>query len=158
MEKVILTKEGYEKLLQELQYLKTTKRMEAANALEKARAHGDLRENSEYDAAKDAKSHLEGRIASLEERLSRATVVDLKDIQSDKAYLGATIRVKNHTSGDTFQYTLVTQDEMNFEAGKISVVSPIGRGLLGKAVREIVEIKVPAGMIKLEILEINYGA
>ncbi len=157
MEKVILTKEGYEKLLQELQYLKTTKRIEVANALEKARAHGDLRENSEYDAAKDAKSHLEGRIATLEERLSRAQVVDLKDIQSDKAYLGATIKVKNLNTGDVFAYSLVTADEMNFEQGKISVVSPIGKGLLGKVVKEVVEIKVPAGLIKLEILEITYG-
>lgn len=157
MDKVILTKEGYEKLLQEVNYLKTTKRLEVAAALEKARAHGDLRENSEYDAAKDAKSHLEGRIASIEERLSRATVVDLKDIQSDKAYLGATIKVKNLKTGDTFDYTLVTQDEMNFEAGKISVASPIGRGLLGKMVKEVVEIKIPAGTIKLEIVEISYG-
>lgn len=157
MDKVILTREGYEKLLAELQYLKSTKRKEVADQLETARAHGDLRENAEYDAAKEAKSHLEGRIATLEERLSRAKVVEPSDMPQDKAFLGATLKLKNLNSGDTFQYTLTSQDEADFAKGKISVTSPIGKGLLGKELNETVQIQVPAGLIKLQILEITYG-
>jgi len=158
MDKVILTRQGYEKMLAELIYLKGKKRKEVAEQLATARAHGDLKENSEYDAAKDAKSHLEGRIASLEDRLSRAQVVEPSDMQQDKAFLGATIKVKNHNSGDTFEYMLVSQDEADFAKGKISVTSPIGSGLLGKGKNEPVVVQVPAGKIKLEILEIKYGA
>lgn len=156
MEKVILTREGYEKMLEELTFLKTKKRKEVADMLEKARAHGDLRENAEYDAAKETKSHLEGRIASLEERLAVAKVVEIGDMPKDKAFLGATLKVKNLNSGDTFQYMLVSQDEADFSKGKISVTSPIGKGLLGKSKNETVEVQVPAGLIKLTILEIEY--
>ena len=93
MEKVFLTREGYEKMIAEVQYLKSTKRKEVASQLEIARSHGDLRENAEYDAAKEAKSHLEGRIAMLEEKLSNAKVVDPSDVQQDKAFLGAKLKV-----------------------------------------------------------------
>ncbi|HTL47327.1 MAG TPA: transcription elongation factor GreA [Verrucomicrobiae bacterium] len=157
MDKVILTREGFDKLVEELTFLKGKKRIEVANALEVARAHGDLRENSEYDAAKEAKARLEERIAALEDKLSRAKVVDPQSMQHDKAFLGAKLKVKNHHSGDTFVYMLVSQDEADFAAGKISVTSPIGKGLLGKAVKETVEIKIPAGTIKLEVIEITYG-
>ena len=100
MEKVILTQNGYEKLVNEINYLQTKKRREVADQLETARAHGDLRENAEYDAAKEAKRHLEARIADLGHRLSVAKVVDLKDLPKDKALLGATIELKNLDSGD----------------------------------------------------------
>lgn len=156
MEKVVMTKEGYEKMLAELQYLKTTKRIEVADQLEKARAHGDLRENGEYDAAKDAKSHLEGRIAMLEEKLGNAKVIDTADLDHSKAYLGATLKLKNLATKDEVTYTLVTQDEANFDEGKISVNSPIGKGLLGKAKDEVGEIQAPAGLIRLQILDIKY--
>ena len=158
MDKVILTREGYEKMLEELMYLKGKKRKEVAQQLATARAHGDLKENAEYDAAKEAKSHLEGRIASLEDRLGRAQVIDPQEMQSDKAFIGGTLKIKNHNSGDTFEYLLVSQDEADFAKGKISVTSPIGKGLLGKGAGEVVEIQVPAGLIKLEILEIRYGS
>lgn len=156
MDKVVMTREGFEKMLAELQYLKTTKRMEVADQLEKARAHGDLRENGEYDAAKDAKSHLEGRIAMLEEKLGNAKVVDIADLDHSKAYLGATLKLKNLGSKDEVTYTLVTQEEANFDEGKISINSPIGKGLLGKAQDEVAEIQAPAGLIRLQILEISY--
>lgn len=155
VDKVILSREGYEKLAEELNFLKTKKRREVANQLEHARAFGDLRENAEYETAKDAKRNLETRIAELENRLGRAQIVDLKDLPSDKAYLGVTLELKNMDSGETFRYMLVAQDEADFAAGKISVTSPIGRGLLGKAPNEIAEIQVPAGKVKYKILKIS---
>lgn len=153
-DKVVLTREGYEKLAEELHHLKTKKRREAADNLEKARAHGDLRENSEYETAKEAKHQLESRIGMLEQKLAHAKVVDPSEIRTDKAFLGVTFEVKNLNSGDTFRYTLVSQDEADIAKGKISVTSPIGKGLLGKGPNETVEIQVPAGKIKLRILKI----
>ena len=155
MDKVILTREGYDKLVDDLTFLKTKKRREVADQLEHARAFGDLRENAEYDTAKEAKRQLEIRIGDLEAKLSRAQIVDMRDLPSDKAYLGATLELKNHNSGDIIKYTLVAQYEADLMKGKISVTSPIGRGLLGKAVKDIFEIQIPAGKIKLELLKIT---
>lgn len=143
-------------MFEDLKFLKTKKRREIAEALEKARAHGDLSENAEYDAAKEAKQQLETRIADLESRLSRARVLDKSEIAQDKAYLGATVKVQNLDSKDIFEYNLVAQDEANFDEGKISVTSPIGRGLLGRSLNEETVIQVPAGKIKLRIMEIRY--
>jgi transcription elongation factor GreA len=155
-EKVVLTRAGYEKLAAELNELKTKKRREVAGQLETARAHGDLRENAEYDAAKHAKQNLEARIADLEGRLMRAKVVDTSDLPRDKAYLGAKVEIKNLETGESLCYTLTAQDEADFDRGRISVTSPIGRGLLGKAKSEIAEIQVPAGKLKYQIVEISY--
>jgi len=157
MDKVVLTRGGYDKLTEELQFLKTKKRREIARHLEVARAHGDLRENAEYDAAKHAKLQLEKRIATLEMKLSSAKIVEAQDVPQDKAYLGAQLDVKNLDTDENLRYTLVAQDEADFEQGKISVTSPIGRGLLGKSVKEKVVIEIPAGKIHLEILGIQYG-
>lgn len=154
-DKAILTKEGYEKLLRELEQLKTKKRREVANQLEHARAFGDLRENAEYETAKEAKRQLETRIHELEMKLMTARVVDSSEIASDKAYLGATVEVKNLDTGDTISYKLVAQDEADFNQGKISVTSPLGKGLLGKAEKEKAEIQVPAGKLKFQILKIT---
>ena len=153
-DKVILSREGYEKLAEELSHLKTKKRREVANQLEHARALGDLRENSEYETAKEAKHQLESRIADLEGRLSRAKIVDLRDLPSDKIYLGATAELKNLGTQETLRYTFVAQDEADFSKGRISVTSPIGKGLLGKARGETAEIQIPAGKIKFQILKI----
>jgi transcription elongation factor GreA len=155
-DKVILTLAGYHKLTDELQFLKTKKRREVADQLATARAHGDLRENAEYDAAKLAKQNLEAKIAELEHRLSCAKIVDTNDLPKDKAYLGATVAIKNLSTGEDLRYTLVAQDEADFEQGKISVTSPIGKGLLGKGLDEIVEIQVPAGKLKYQIMGICY--
>lgn len=154
-DKVILTREGYEKLLAELNHMKTKKRREVANQLEHARAFGDLRENAEYETAKEAKRQLETRIAELEHRLTTARVVDASEIAADKIYLGAIVELKNLDSGETVCYTFVAQDEANFAEGKISVTSPIGKGLLGKAEKEKVEIQVPAGKLKFQVLKIS---
>lgn len=154
-DKAILTREGYEKLIAELNHLKTKKRREVANQLEHARAFGDLRENAEYETAKEAKRQLETRIQELEQKIIHAQVVDPSEISSDKAYLGATLELKNLDSGETLRYTLVAQDEADFSQGKISVTSPIGKGLLGKAEKEKAEIQVPAGKLKFQILKIT---
>ncbi len=155
VEKVVLTREGFEKLVAELTFLKTKKRREVADQLEHARALGDLRENSEYETAKEAKHQLESRIVSLEAKLAHAKIVDLDDLPRDKAYLGTTLELKNLNTGDLLRYTLVAQDEADFSQFKISVTSPIGKGLLGKAPKEVVEIQIPAGKIKFEILKIS---
>lgn len=155
MDKIILTREGYEKLIAELNHLKTKKRREVANQLEHARAFGDLRENAEYETAKEAKRQLERRIGEMELKLAHARVVDQSEISADKIYLGATVELKNLDSGETIHYTLVAQDEANFEQGKISVSSPIGKGLLGKAENEKAEIQVPAGKLRFQVLKIT---
>ena len=155
-DKVILTREGYDKLYEDLNFLKTKKRREVADQLEKARAHGDLSENSDWETAKEAKHQLEIRIGQLEHRLGGARILEKGDIAQDKAYLSAKVKVKNLDSGDIFDYMLVSQDEANFDEGKISVTSPIGRGILGKSLDEETVIQVPAGKIKLKIMEIQY--
>ena len=154
-DRIVLSREGYEKLLAELNHLKTKKRREVANQLEHARAFGDLRENAEYETAKETKRQLETRIQELEMKLTHARVVDMSEIPAGKAYLGATLELKNLDSGETVRYTLVAVDEADFAQGKISVSSPLGKGLLGKSEKEKVEIQVPAGKLKFEILKIT---
>ena len=154
-EKIILTREGYEKLFEELKFLKTKKRREVAKQLEHARSYGDLRENAEYETAKEAKQQLESRIAGMESRLALATVIDTRDLPKDKAYFGATLEIKNIETGDILRYTLVAQDEADLTQGKISVGSPIGKGLVGKSENDVVEIQVPAGKVKYQILKIT---
>lgn len=157
MDKVILTREGYDKLTEELTFLKTKKRREVAAQLEFARSLGDLRENAEYETAKEAKHQLEIRIGELENKLGRAQIVDPKDLPEGKAFLGARLEVKNLGTGDKMTYMLVAQDEADLAKGKISVTSPIGKGLLGKEVNDVAEIQVPAGKIKLQIVKIDRG-
>ncbi len=155
MSRVILTQEGYRKLTDELIYLKTKKRREVANQLEFARSLGDLRENAEYETAKEAKHQLEIRIAELENKLATAKIVDPSDQPRDTVILGATVELENQATKDKVKYMLVSQDEADFAAGKISITSPIGQGLVGKAKDTIAEIQVPAGKLKLKILSIS---
>ena len=155
MNQAILTQDGYNKLVDALTFLKTKKRREVANQLEFARSLGDLRENAEYETAKEAKHQLEIRIAELEAKLSNAKIVQAHELRKDKAFLGGIIEVRNVETKEIFKYTLVAQDEADFSTGKISVTSPIGQGLLGKGPKEIASIKVPAGIVKLEILGIQ---
>ena len=157
MDKVILTREGYDQLAEELNYLKTKKRREVANQLEFARSLGDLRENSEYETAREAKHQLEIRIGVLEAKLGRAQIVDPRDLPEGKAFLGAKLEIKNLGTGDVFSYTLTAQDEADFAKGKISVTSPIGRGLLGKEEGDTAEIQIPAGKVRYKILKISRG-
>lgn len=150
-----LTKEGYDKLVQELHELKTKERAKIAAAIAEAREKGDLSENAEYDAAKEAQGLLELKISKLEEMLLNSRILSEDEIDTSKVYILCTVKLKNLNKGDIVSYTLVSQKEANLKEGKISVESPIGSGLLGKKVGDIVEIKVPAGLLKFEILEIT---
>ncbi len=155
MEKNYLSKEGYEKLDTELRDLKTRGRKEIANDIAEARAKGDLSENAEYDAAKEAQGMLEKRIAELENALANARVLKEEDINTDKAYLLSTVTILNHKIGKEVQYKLVSPDEADFKQNKISIESPIGKAILGSAPGDVKEVEVPAGTLKLEIKKIE---
>ena len=155
MSDIYLTPEGYEKIRKELERLKGPKRRELSKAIGKARDHGDISENAEYDAAKDAQGHNEARIASLEEKIARGQIIDDSKIAKDEALVGATVKLKDMATKEDIEYTLVSELEADIMEGKISVTSPIGKGLLGHKKNETVEILVPAGKIKYKILKIS---
>lgn len=155
MQEVYLTKEGYQRLVEELEHLKTVKRREIAKAIAEARAHGDLSENAEYDAAKDAQGRNEQKIAELEFKLSHVRILDDLDIRQDEVLIGATIVVRNLDTEDERTYTLVSELEADFAAGKISVTSPLGQGFLGHKAGEDVQIRVPAGLLRFKIISIS---
>ena len=152
---IYLTEEGLKKLKEELHFLKSVERPRISQAIADARAQGDLSENAEYDAAKDAQGLLEARIAKMESEISEARLIDDSKIDSSKAFILSTVKVKNKSNGKENTYTLVAQPEADIMKGKISVDSPIGKGLLGKSVGDVAEIKAPAGLISLEIVEIS---
>ncbi|MCS7076345.1 MAG: transcription elongation factor GreA [Bacteroidia bacterium] len=152
-----VTKDGLEKLKAQLQYLTTVKRKEIAQQIAEARSQGDLSENAEYDAAKEAQNLLELEISKLEELISNARVIDESNIDTSKVHLLCTVKVRNMDTRKEFKYTIVPETEANLKEGKISVESPIGKGLIGKQVNEVVTITVPAGKIRLKILEISFG-
>lgn len=152
---VRLTKQGLEKLQEELKYLKTVKRREVIEAIATARAKGDLRENAEYDAAREAQGFLEKRIAELSDQLSHVDIIDESKMDHSKAFLGATVSLKDLNNDKDLTYILVSKEEADFKAGRISVDSPVGRALLGKSVGETVEAKIPAGTLKYKIEKIS---
>ncbi len=149
------TKEGLENLKQELQYLKTEGRAKIANAIAEARDKGDLSENAEYDAAKEAQGLHETKIAKLEETLSNARLIDESKIDTSKVLALSIVKIKNVKNGATMTYQLVAENEADLKSGKISVKSPIAQGLLGKSVGDKTEIQVPAGKMEFEILDIS---
>jgi transcription elongation factor GreA len=148
------TAEGLKKLRNELQQLKDVERVKASKAIAEARDKGDLSENAEYDAAKEAQGMLEMRISKLEETLAGARLIDASQLDNSKALVLSNVKIKNQANGIELTYLLVADGEADLAAGKISVNSPIGKGLLGKSVGDIAEIQVPNGVIKFEILEI----
>ncbi len=154
-DKIFLSKEGFEKLRRELEILKTTKRKEIADDIARARAFGDLKENAEYDAAKNSQAMNEKRIMDLEDKLSRSQIIDESKVAKDQVLIGATVLLKDLKTQDEFSYSLVSDEEANFDDGKISVNSPIAKGLLGKKVGEFAEIKIPAGLLKYKVLKIS---
>ena len=149
------TADGLKKLREELNHLKDVERPRASQAIAEARDKGDLSENAEYDAAKEAQGLLELKIAKLEETLSTARVIDESQLDVSKVLVLSKVRIKNLNNNMELNYTLVAESEADLKSGKISVSSPIGKGLLGKKVGEIAEVSVPNGTIKLEILSIN---
>lgn len=149
------TAEGLKKLREELNQLKDVERPKASQAIADARDKGDLSENAEYDAAKEAQGLLEMKIAKMEETLANARLIDESQLDTSKVLVLSKVKIKNQTNGMEMNYTLVAESEANLAAGKISVNSPIGKGLLGKQVGDIAEIQVPNGVVKFEILEIS---
>jgi transcription elongation factor GreA len=149
------TAEGLKKLRDELNQLKDVERPRASQAIADARDKGDLSENAEYDAAKEAQGMLEMKIAKLEETLGNARLIDESQLDTSKVLVLSKVKIKNQTNGMEMTYTLVADGEADLASGKISVNSPIGKGLLGKSVGEVADIKVPNGIMKFDILEIS---
>ncbi len=149
------TKDGLEKLKGELEHLKSVERPAISQQIAEAREKGDLSENAEYDAAKNAQGMLELKISKLENTLSSARVIDESQLEEGKVSILSTVKLKNLKNKASMSYTLVPENEANIKEGKISVSSPIARGLLGKKQGEQVEIQVPAGLLTFEILEVS---
>ena len=149
------TAEGLKKLREELKQLKDVERIKASRAIAEARDKGDLSENAEYDAAKEAQGMLEMRISKLEDALAGARLIDESQLDASKALVLSKVKIKNQANGMELDYLLVADGEADLTAGKISVNSPIGKGLLGKSVGEVAEIQVPNGIIKFEIINIS---
>ncbi|MDP3042623.1 MAG: transcription elongation factor GreA [Candidatus Omnitrophota bacterium] len=151
---IYLTQEGYERLVNELERLKTVKRRTLSKAIGEARAHGDISENAEYDAAKDAQGHNEKQIVELEDKLARVRILD-KNIPNDEVLIGATVKLKDMDTLEELEYTLVSELEADYNQNKISISSPVGGGLLGHKENEVVEIKIPAGILKYKVMKIS---
>ncbi len=154
-ETVYLTRERLAEMEKELRELKMNGRKQVAQRIADARGFGDLSENAEYEAAKEEQQHLELKISKLEQILSRAKMIDAKDLPNDKIYILSRVKLRDLKTGREFEYLLVSPEESDFEANKISVTSPIGKALLGKTKGESLEIKVPAGTLHYAILDVN---
>lgn len=149
------TEEGLKKLKDELHQLKTVERPSISRQIAEARDKGDLSENAEYDAAKEAQGLLEARIAKMEDVIANARIVDESQMDNSKAYILSKVKIKNLNNNAVLEYQLVAENEADLKSKKISVESPIGKGLLGKAKGEVAEIQIPSGLVKFEILEIS---
>lgn len=150
-----MTKEGYDRKLEEIKYLETVKRPEVTRAIAEARDKGDLSENSEYDAAKEAQGLLEMKIAQLKDLVANARIIDESKLSTDEVQMMNRVRIRNVATGSEAEYTIVADSEADARAKKIAISTPIARGLLGHKKGETVEIQVPAGLVKFEILEIS---
>ena len=151
---IYMSQEGYEKLVNELENLKTVKRRQLSKAVGEARLQGDLSENAEYDAAREAQGYNEKHIVELEDKLARVRILD-KNIPRDEVLIGATVKLKDMDTLEELEYTLVSELEADYSQNKISVSSPVGAGLLGHKENQIAEIKIPAGILKYKIIKIS---
>lgn len=149
------TKEGLQKIKDELHQLKSVERPSISQQIAEARDKGDLSENAEYDAAKEAQGLLEARIAKMEDVLANARIVDESQMDNSKAYILSKVKIKNLNNSQTMVYQLVAESEADIRNKKLSIESPIGKGLLGKAVGDVVEIQIPSGLVKFEVVEIT---
>ena len=155
MATIYMTAEGLQKLKEELQFLESTERPRVIRAIAEAREKGDLSENAEYDAAKEEQSNLESKISQLKAQMAEAQIIDETRINTNEVQILTKVKIKNVKNGATKTYHLVTEGEADIAAGKLSVTTPIAKGLLGKKVGDVVEVKVPAGIMTFEILEIG---
>ena len=149
------TPEGFKKLKEELDFLKTSERPRVSAQIAEARDKGDLSENAEYDAAKEAQGLLEMKISKMEDLMANARIMDASQMDTSKVFVLSTVRIRNQKNGQELKYTLVAEQEADLKLGKISVSSPIGKGLLGKTVGDVAEITIPNGTLALEVLEIT---
>lgn len=152
---VYLTAERLREIESEVKELKTNGRKHMANTIAEARSYGDLSENAEYDAAKDAQGLLELKISKMENLLSRAQIIDGSTFPEDEVHILSNVKVKNLNNAKTYEYLLVSPEEADLQQGKIALTSPVGKALMGKKLGELVEAQVPAGIIKFEILSID---
>jgi len=155
MDQVYLTRKGYQKLFEELQHLKTVKRRMLSKAIGKAREHGDISENAEYDAAKEAQGLNEKKIAELELKLAFCRILDDENMSCDEVLIGATVSLLDLDNKEELVYTLVSEIEADYALNKISVSSPVGKGLLNHKIDETVEIQIPAGTLRYKIIKIS---
>ena len=151
-----MTQEGYDKMVAQLKQLETVERPKASAAIAEARDKGDLSENSEYDAAKEAQAMLEIKINQLKAVIAEAKIIDPSKLKSDVVQILSTVEMKNTKTGMKMKYTIVSESEANLREGKISSTTPIAQGLLGKKVGDVVNVKIPHGTIELEIISISY--
>jgi transcription elongation factor GreA len=149
------TPEGFKKLKEELDFLKTIERPRVSAQIAEARDKGDLSENAEYDAAKEAQGLLEMKISKMEDLMANARIMDASQMDTSKVFVLSTVRIRNQKNGQELKYTLVAEQEADLKLGKISVSSPNGKGLLGKTVGDVAEITIPNGTLALEVLEIT---
>ena len=151
-----MTKEGYKKKMDEIAYLESVKRPEISRAIAEARAKGDLSENAEYDAAKEAQGMLEMKISQLKDLVANARIIDDSKLNTDEIQILNRVKIKNVANGMTMEYTIVADSEANLKEKKIASSTPIAQGLLGHKLGEVVEIRVPSGLMKFEIVEISF--
>ncbi len=151
-----MTKEGYKKKMEEIAYLESVRRPEISRAIAEARDKGDLSENAEYDAAKEAQGMLEMQISQLKELVANARILDESKIDCNEVHILNRVKIKNVALGAVVEYTIVADSEANLQEKKIASSTPIAQGLLGHKVGDVVEIRVPSGLMKFEILEISY--
>ena len=156
MEKVPMTEGSYQKLDEEIKLLKGPERQRIIKAIAEAREHGDLSENAEYHAAKEQQSHNEGRILELEDMLNRAEIIDISSLSGDSVKFGATVSLVDEDTDEEMTYQIVGDYEANVEEGRISISSPIARGLIGKETGDSVEVRTPAGSKFYEILDVKF--
>jgi transcription elongation factor GreA len=157
MEKVPMTGEGYRVLDEELKRLKTQERPSVIAAIAEARAHGDLSENAEYHAAKDRQGWIEGRIAEIEDKMARAQVIDVSKLSGSQVKFGATVTVVDEDTEDEARYQIVGEHEADVKSGRLSLTSPLARGMMGKEKGDVVEVSTPSGVKAYEIVKIEWA-
>ncbi len=156
MEYIYMTEEGYNKLLDEVKKLETDERPEVIRAIAEARDKGDLSENAEYAAAKEAQALLEARIANIRSQLANVRIIDTSNLSTDTVQMLNKVTIKNLATGKSMTYTIVSDTESDLKAGKIAISTPIAKGLVGKKVGDVVEIEVPNGKVTFEVEEISF--
>jgi len=156
MEKVPMTEAGYLRLQEELKHLKAIERPAIIKAIAEAREHGDLSKNAEYHAARERQSFIEGRVLELEDKISRAEVIDVSKLSGDSVKFGATVKLADEDTDEEISYQIVGADESDIKAGRLSITAPLARSLIGKSVGDVVEVSTPNGSKSYEIIEILY--